>query len=659
MNLLHMTSAEIKLIYRMGLTAFLIMISPIIIMAVLGPAFSTSIDNIGNIGLAVYDTDPGFSGSMMASISEIRGITVITARSESELEHLVASGAVPLGVKLGSDASGQYAIFYRDPQKSSLATNIIMNIQSALTEKKGQFVTTSFDTIRQQMDDASNVLKANVQKAHQLNSTLSDSKQGLSNLQSRSLSIGQQDYSSVFSGMRNTISDSRATAQSADSQISGIRSQSSQLTTYRQKIASTKSRLTSIDSMLVNFQYTRQNYNNKIDSAVAKLNAYDSELSSVQSLLTMAYNAESDSTIKSYLYDSLSKVSSARSEISSSKNDLLSAQSDLNSIDVPSYRNEIAQSQTELSDVDSQLAQTQSQIDSSTTDWENKISQIQSDLDNADSNIDTMNQSALAFSDYAMFVANYSQASIDQIGAMQSSLGASTADFDRLSSQLSSGSGPDSKYLKPILLTTKDVTLNSNMISLFFPAIIGFDMIFASLLLPMVVGVYIQNQGMDQRIKDSKFGVFNFIMGRFIGNYIVAGIQLLILFLIGALLFGVSDINDYLFLGISLAIIPAVFSSFGVLLSQFVRREGTAVMLSILICIPSIFFSGALLPLELLSPLFQFFGKILPLYSVTQVMSMAAVKGLYITDALPEMLYLFVFTFFCLVAAYAVRKQQQ
>ncbi|HQT44432.1 MAG TPA: ABC transporter permease, partial [Candidatus Micrarchaeota archaeon] len=149
MNLLHMTSAEIKLVYRMGLTAFLIMISPIIIMAVLGPAFSSSIDNIGNIGLAVYDTDPGFSGSMMASISEIKGISVIPARSEPELEHLVASGTVPLGVKLGSDASGQYAIFYRDPQKSSLATNIIMNIQSALTQKKGQFVTTSFDTIRQ------------------------------------------------------------------------------------------------------------------------------------------------------------------------------------------------------------------------------------------------------------------------------------------------------------------------------------------------------------------------------------------------------------------------------------------------------------------------------------------------------------------------------
>ncbi|HQT44526.1 MAG TPA: ABC transporter permease, partial [Candidatus Micrarchaeota archaeon] len=159
--------------------------------------------------------------------------------------------------------------------------------------------------------------------------------------------------------------------------------------------------------------------------------------------------------------------------------------------------------------------------------------------------------------------------------------------------------------------------------------------------------------------KDSKFGVFNFIMGRFVGNYIVAGIQLFILFLIGALFFGVSYINDYLFIGISLAIIPAVFSSFGVLLSQFVRREGTAVMLSILICIPSIFFSGALLPLELLSPLFQFIGKILPLYSVTQVMSMSAVKGLYITDALPEMLYLFLFSFGCLAAAYAVRKMQQ
>ncbi len=659
MNLLHMTSSEIKLVYRMGLTAFLIMISPIVIMAILGPAFSSSIDNIGNIGLAVYDTDPGFSGSVMASIGEIKGISIIVVKSERELESMVSLGTVPLGIKLGSDQSGQYAIFYRDPQKSTLATNIILSIQSALTQKKGQLVSASFETIKMQMDATSSILKAKTQEAKALKLTLADSKLGLSDLRSRSLSIGQQDYSSIFLDMRATIEDSRQTTQSATSQIAGVRSQASQIDTYRQKIKTTKTRLASIDTMLMNFQNSRVNYNNKIDSATNKLNSYDGRLSTIQNLLNLAYNAETDPTIKSYLSDSLSQVGSARSEINSAKSDLQSARSDLNSIDVGSYRNELSRAQNEISEVDLQLAETQNSIYSSANGWETKIGNIQSNLDSTDSKIDSMNQTAKGFSDYAMFVANYSQLSIDKISGMESMLDSSTADFDRLSGQLSSGNSPDSKYLKPILLTTKDVTKNSNMISLFFPAIIGFDMIFASLLLPMVVGVSIKNQGMDQRMKDSKFGVFNFIMGRFFGNYIIAGIQLMILFLIGALFFGINDTNDYLFLGLGLILIPAVFSSFGILMSQFVKKEGTAVMLSVLICIPSIFFSGALLPLELLPLLFQFIGKILPLYSVTQVMTKAAVKGLFLTDALPEMLYLAVFSVGCLSAAYIVRKMQQ
>jgi len=192
-------------------------------------------------------------------------------------------------------------------------------------------------------------------------------------------------------------------------------------------------------------------------------------------------------------------------------------------------------------------------------------------------------------------------------------------------------------------------------VNVLFPNIVSIDVLLASLLLPMIMGVRLIAQGVEGRLRITRLSNFSIVLGRFIGDYLVALMQLLLIVLIAVFFFHVSTGNFPSFF-IALLIAPAVFTSLGMLLAQFIQKESTAVLTSILINIPMIFLSGAILPIEFLKPPMDLLGRNLPMFHLTELFEKITVRGLTLIEGLPNFAALLLFVSVCLFLAYLARK---
>ncbi len=193
---------------------------------------------------------------------------------------------------------------------------------------------------------------------------------------------------------------------------------------------------------------------------------------------------------------------------------------------------------------------------------------------------------------------------------------------------------------------------------MFFPSILGVDMILASLLLPMIMKVRMRDQGVELRMLRSKASALSVIAGEMLANYTIALFQLTLIFLFGITFFGVST-GSIIGFFVVLLTLPLVFTSLGVFLSQIVDRSSTAFLLSLLISIPMIFISGTIIPIEFLSPLIRTIGSITPLYIVIDFAEKLFFRNLSVYEVLLDYGYLVIFSTLNLFIAwfvYAMKK---
>ncbi|MBM3229705.1 hypothetical protein FJZ26_04705 [Candidatus Parvarchaeota archaeon] len=662
MKLIDMTITEVKFILGMGLTSFLIMSYPFIIMILLGPAFSSSLNKIGNIPIAIYEDGSGNTGSITSSIMQIDGIKLVRVYSEPELVSKVSGGEVPLGIKVGMDGNRQSVVLYRDPQKGIIATNMIVILEELLSEQKGIIVAKSINQLQESLAKSTKIIKRTMKEFGNYKNEISNSRFALSALTNDLDGIRSKFSSSSarVESMRQSTQSSKATLAEFRSSIGDVEAQVSQIDYYVTRIDAADARLVSVYNMISDFNSKRSVYVGKIDSANSKLNNYRNYLSQAESTLLAARSSTSDQNLIASINSALNSISNAKNEIVSAQNDLNSARSDLMSVDVNRYWNEVSAARNELSATRGNLLNLKSQLSSAASLWRAKADTLEAQLNEADSGINELSSTASdtkAFLDRLSQYASSGNTQLDiwdrRIAELQTAFGNVNEDLSDISSST------DQSELSPIQFSNVEVIRNSNTINIFFPAIMGIDMILASLLLPIIAGVSMKNQGMDQRIRDSFLGAFNFVAGRFIGNYFISLLQLLILTAVGIFVFGVGHIQSLAGAILVLLLVPAVFTSFGILLSLFVKKESTAILLSLLISIPSIFLSGAILPIEVLPFPFDTLSKAMPLYSVTGAVSKTVIKGLGIFDSIFEILYLALFSLACILCAYVVRKMQE
>jgi ABC-2 type transport system permease protein len=653
-----MAAAELRLVWRMGMTSLLVVTYPLIVMMLLGPAFSSSLQKTGNYPILVYQKDSE-SAQTAQALSQFPGFRAIWVDSEEELKAKIRSGEVPIGVVLSSSGHENRADFYIDPQKAMMTDQMIITLEGALAESKGKSAISSISEVNERIDRASGLIRSGASEFSMYKGELQRSKADINSLRPQISQLQDSQLTQKVNDNMNSLSNSTLIAGDMRNAVSLISNKVYDIDTTISQIDSSIVKLTNSQSEVSNFHYKRQSYLNKIDSTDAKLANYQSRLNTA-SFYANQLASSSDPNARSIGISLQSEISYMQSDVSGARNDLASARYDLQSINTQQYLSDISQSISELSLYKSKLNSVRNDITSSTGDWNYKITSFENELSNARNRLYQMQSTAL----YAdSFFADADQA-LSSFSTRLDSWGRGMDDSEKNINSVLADLGAIPGYtrggaLLPVKVSKNEVIKNPNLLNVFFPLIVGIDMLLASLLLPMVTGVALKSQGMDRRIRDSKLGAFNFIIGRFIGNYIISMVQVTILALTGLILFGIGNIQSPAAALLVFIFVPAVFTALGMLLSLFVQKESSAIMLSLLISIPSIFLAGVIVPLELLPFPFDLFGRTLPLHWLGDAISKTMVVGLGISSILLNLLYFILFISGCLFLSVIIRKLQE
>ncbi len=659
MKLFDMANAELRLISRMGLTAVLILIYPIIVMGLLGPAFSGSINAVGHIPVGLYDTDPASSARMISSLNNVSGVRLVMFNSSREMENKIGLGEIALGVEIGVNGSGQYAVFYRDPQKGMVSNNLMIELQSAFAQEKGTVVTSSMDKLKTDVQASVDFLNAKRGDLAQFRRNLSDTRTRVEDMRVQAQKLGAYDVESDISDAENASARAKSLLSEARNQMNEIRGESGNIDNYIYRIDSANTELDNVYASLNDYESKRDGYVQKIDSADSKLAVYQYDVEAAQRTSASLRTASHDPVTLQYLNTLDSNLDDAHSQITDARYDLQSARNDLQSVDFEGYKSEINSAKDDLANTRADLANTQAELRNKCDEWDAKLNSLSDELGSGDIRLGQLEgvvRDGRNFLDSSQAFMADTDASL---GTLDTNLSRASDDMNQMSARLLGVSNTDSRYLTPVQIGSHYVSHSTDIISVFFPAIVSIDMILAALLLPMMVGVSLQNQGMDRRIRDSRFGAFNFVMGRFLANYFASLLQLALLTMIAFIFFGIGGWTGLLYALPALILAPAVFSALGILLSLFVRKESVAIMLSLLISIPSIFLSGALIPLEIMPEPFQVLSKLSPLYELSSAISKSIIMGLGFMESLLELGYLMAFVLVCLGLAFYFRKRQE
>ena len=173
--------------------------------------------------------------------------------------------------------------------------------------------------------------------------------------------------------------------------------------------------------------------------------------------------------------------------------------------------------------------------------------------------------------------------------------------------------GPDS-IVTPILFEEVKRLSGIRRIESIFPALVGVILMFVTVLFSAIILLKERSSGTLKRTMMSPVNPIELVLSKVALTMLVAIFQVILVYLVGSLAFGLA-INWYnLPQSILVAgLMSLSFASIGMIIAIFAESENTAMLSSLVICLPLLFLSGIFFPRELMVSEIQAFSTLLPL----------------------------------------------
>jgi len=172
---------------------------------------------------------------------------------------------------------------------------------------------------------------------------------------------------------------------------------------------------------------------------------------------------------------------------------------------------------------------------------------------------------------------------------------------------------PDS-IVTPILFEEVKRLSGIRRIESIFPALVGVILMFVTVLFSAIILLKEKSSGTLKRTMMSPVNPIELVLSKVALTVLVAIFQVILVYLVGSLAFGLA-INWYnLPQSILVAgLMSLSFASIGMIIAIFAESENTAMLASLVICLPLLFLSGIFFPRELMVSEMQAFSTLLPL----------------------------------------------
>lgn len=456
-------------------------------------------------------------------------------------------------------------------------------------------------------------------------------------------------------------------------------SEVSQLNNFRLQLDSAKESLDTLEQKLnmVDFKEiedTLDSQKNSISSFEKKNQDFKTELSSfktsfielkkeISDLNKELFNYSNDIIIISQGIDSsiqtvddllvLSQDDISKQLLLSQKNDLMKIKTKVSTIE--SFTNQIS---NENSSLNTKMVQAENLFNK----FELESQNITSTLQGSNQTIDSMNTKLVVFKDSVNEIRGMiSQARISRQEILEK-LDNSSVLMSDFSVQLIEFSKIDPVVIaQPIRIYEKRLFQPGAFAFALMPIdplIIGgitanaisIVLILTCILLTSIIVILERSEKVSLRMMLSQTNKFIFLIGKIIGQLLIALIEATIVFLVAILVFGLDLLPNLVLIYLATIIIAIAFISLGLLVSSFTKTQSTAILLSLLAVVPMLFLSGIILPLELMTPFMQIISSFLPLTAANNLLIGIIVKGLSIFDLVIEIMVLLFITLIGILA---------
>ncbi|MFA5357535.1 MAG: ABC transporter permease [archaeon] len=616
MKLFDIVWKEISLVKSQKVALLLIFIYPFIAIALLGTSFAgiNAPDKV-TVGLV---NELSADSNMLSQVSSLKELSIITFSDTNQMVSAVKKKEVMVGMKLSSESaySKVKVDLYYD-NSNLLASQFFLQIAQAMVRN----ITT---TASQQKLSSIWLTISNL--SSNISSELENVRDFQAKLDASEVSLGklETDLNALdFSEIEGTL-DEQGTA------ISDLKSDSNQ---FRKDFAEFKSSFNSMEAEVLALKPAISSYKASLQAASSQLNDSAASLDEIISSLEAVRDSSPEAidsalaqlrTTRQTLADYQSNINQALASIAQAEADFAKIEESMKKADVIFAR------------VDSTMSKVDSQLTSSSTAIGNvhsKLALFKESVDEVKGLISEAKKSKQEIS---------------------TKLASSEGMLSSFSSQLGDFRKMDPSTLAQPAIFFENRIYDVDPFGILASNVIAIVLVMTCMLLTSILIILERTQNVSMRFRLSSTSKAYLLLGKIIGQLVLAWIETAIILVVAFAkiplpfeIFGVSHIGFGLVSNVSLpelfaavTLVSLAFISFGMLIAFFAKTQSTAILASLLVIVPMLFLSGAILPLEFMKPFMQSISRVMPLTAANNLLVSVIVKGAHLSDSVIEILVL-------------------
>jgi len=576
-QLFMVVEKNIKRLMSSKVSASVIILGPLLMIAIIGVAFQSS-DYYG-IKVGVYAKNYDDIANKIIDAMSKNHFEVQKTNSSDECINKAKNADVHLCIIFPEDYNTGRLEFYVDYSRVNLVYVLISRISDSITSLSSQIsvgmtqdILNSVDTTAEQLGNSEDIISNMTGNAKMMVSKMNSIRDQL-------IHTNIDTGSGTLTSINNQNSQLNQNIAQAKTELSTMKTDA---VTVRDKLTPAVS---SIDLILVNMNKSQATMgctdNNSVD-----LTPYITD----NSFATRLAGTPNPACALIYTF---------KSNLGSQESDLKNGLDALNQM---------------ISDADNM----QSQISSMETN-------VRSDSKNAVSNLASIQATKVNLTIELDQMSKQANDSIKTLEAISSSISSMNQGFDKM------GVLDAQNVIRPIKTTIKSlVAKKQNTLDVLFPALILMVVMFVSILLGNVL---IMREKMSKayfrnRILPAKNYIF--ILGTYLTSLIIALIQAIIIIIIGITIFHTNLEFNLTIITLTIILASVLFTSIGMVIGYITNSEETSTLVAIIIAIIFLLFSNILIPIESMSRIAGIIAGYTP-FSMTEVILRRAM--IFGTDA--------------------------
>lgn len=209
---------------------------------------------------------------------------------------------------------------------------------------------------------------------------------------------------------------------------------------------------------------------------------------------------------------------------------------------------------------------------------------------------------------------------------------------------------------QPIVLQSLGVYEQVNFQSFVFPLMFCIISLFTCLLLCSTNIIFDKKNNFILRLKTSGTSFITYLFSKIISFSLISLIPFIFIFILVLALGGTFSF-DFQALMISFLLITSVNSLLGLLIGLISKSENVAILSSLIITLPAMFLSGAIVPIDILPNYIKIIAQVFPLHSEIILLKQTAIFNYSIEKAAPLVNTLFIYSLILFIAVYLLLKK--